>query len=168
MGLRDRIHDMRAMGPLFAAAKREADRTGDELPGAEHLLVAAVAADDDESGRRALARVGLDVAAVRQAIADQHAEALRSMGVVVGSHPDEPRSARPRTGPVRTSGAAQTMFRAVVDRVRRERSRLLGAWFVLVAAETRHGTVARVVDQLAVEPAALAAAARAEIDADAR
>jgi hypothetical protein len=53
----------------------------------------------------------------------------------------------------------------VVPLVRKERSQLYGAYFVLAAAETEHGTTARALRHMNVDLTALAAAARSEIDA---
>lgn len=70
----------------------------------------------------------------------------------------------PDTGPHRGSPSGHELFRRVVKLVRNERSQLYGAYFVLVAAETEHGTTARALRQMNVDPTALAAAARTEID----
>jgi hypothetical protein len=50
-----------------------------------------------------------------------------------------------------------------VKRIRTEKSSLHGAWFVLVAAETTHGTVPGVLQRMGVDSGQLEAAARAEI-----
>ena len=50
--------------------------------------------------------------------------------------------------------------------MRKERSQLYGAYFVLVAAETEHGTTARALRQMGLDPVALAAAARAEVEVE--
>lgn len=162
--MRRRIADVRTMKALFTLAEAEAHRAGEAEPGAEHLLLAAVALPDG-SARRAFERVGVDPAALRDAIASQHADALRSVGVEpAGLTADAPSVAPPR-GPYRSRGSAQTLFQRVTALVRSERSQLYSAWFVLAATESRHGTTARSLRHLDVDPDALARAARAELDA---
>lgn len=166
MGLRDRIHDIRTMHTLFTAAETEAQRMGEDAAGAEHLVLAALDLPDG-SARRALHRVGSDADGFRAAVVGQHAEALRAIGVdsanaVLDAHIPEPPD-RP-TGPVRTTTSAHTLFSQVVDRVRAERSRLHGAWIVLVATESDHGSTARALRYMGVDRAALATAAWSELD----
>jgi ClpA/ClpB-like protein len=53
------------------------------MPGAEHLLLAALELPDG-TARRAFERVGADPNALRQAIEEQHAEALCAVGIDAG------------------------------------------------------------------------------------
>lgn len=162
--MRRRLADMRTMKELFTLAEAEAQRAGEAEPGAEHLLLAAAALPDG-SARRALDRVGVDPAALRDAIAGQHSDALRSVGVDATEGALDASPAVPPRGPYRSKGSAQTLFQRVTALVRAERSQLYGAWFVLAATEGEHGTTARSLRRLGVEPDALARAARAELDA---
>lgn len=162
--MRRRIADMRTMKELFTLAEAEAQRAGEAEPGAEHLILAALELPDG-SARRAFDRVGVVPGALRDAIASQHEDALRSVGVeTTGQGLDAPRAAPPR-GPYRSKGSAQTLFQRVTALVRSERSQLYGAWFLLAATENEHGTTARSLRRLGVEPDDLARAARAELDA---
>jgi ATP-dependent Clp protease ATP-binding subunit ClpA len=162
--MRRRLADMRTMKELFTLAEAEAQRAGESEPGAEHLLLAAVDLPDG-SARRAFDRVGIDPEALRDAIAGQHDDALRSVGVeATGEGIAVPPAAPPR-GPYHSKGSAQTLFQRVTELVRSERSPLYGAWFVLAATESEHGTTARALRRLGIEPDDLAAAARAELDA---
>lgn len=152
------------MKQLFTLAETEAQRTGEAEPGAEHLLLAAVELPDG-SARRAFERVGVSPAALREAIASQHADALRTVGIEAPTHAsDAPSASQPR-GPYRSKGSAQTLFQRVTELVRSEHSQLYGAWFVLAATETDHGTTARALRRLGVEPDDLARAAKVELDA---
>ena len=162
--MRRRLADMRTMKQLFTLAETEAQRTGEAEPGAEHLLLAAVDLPDG-SARRAFERVGVEPAALREAIASQHDDALRAVGVEApagGLDAPSPVQAR---GPYRSKGSAQTLFQRVTELVRSECSQLYGAWFVLATTETEYGTTARALRRLGVEPDDLARAARAELDA---
>lgn len=162
--MRRRLADMRTMKQLFTLAETEAQRTGEAEPGAEHLLLAAVELPDG-SARRAFERLGVSPAALREAIASQHADALRAIGIEAPTHAsDAPSASQPR-GPYRSKGSAQTLFQRVTELVRSEHSQLYGAWFVLAATETDHGTTARALRRLGVEPDGLARAAKVELDA---
>lgn len=163
---RSRTKDVKIMGKLFPAAEEAARADGLDSAGAEYLLVAAMDLEDG-SARRAFERAGLDPDGLRAAIRSQHAEALRRVGArgvdddVLDGYLPEP---TPVAGPVRTSPSAHRMFRAVLQRVKRDRSQLHSAYFVLVAAQTDQGTVARTLRHLGADRGALAAAAQREVD----
>lgn len=162
---RRRLDDMRTMKALFATAERAAMADGEPIPGAEHLVLAALELPES-SARRAFERVGVDPSRFRSGIAGQHADALHAIGIAPADAVLDgriPAPAAPR-GLMRTSGSAQELFQAVVKMVRKEKSQLYGAYFVLGAAQTEHGTVARALRYLDIDPRALAQAARAELD----
>lgn len=160
---RSRMDDLRIMGRLLPDAERLALEMGEEKPGAEHLILAALELGDG-SARTAFARVGADPDGFRAAIEEQHAAALRAVGaepVDVGGIP----LVGKRRGPLKATASAQGLFQEVVKRVRKQKSQLYGAWFLLVAAESEHGTPARVFRHMGVDRGALASAALAEIQA---
>ena len=159
--------DIKTMAKLFPAAEAAARADGLDTAGAEYLLVAALDLEDG-SARRAFERVGADPDDFPAAIRGQHDDALAKAGMVgihdsaLDQHLPEP---TPPTGPTKTAPSAQRMFRAVVKAVRKDKSQLYGAYFVLVAAETNYGTTIRAIRHLGIDPADLAAAARDEIQA---
>jgi ATP-dependent Clp protease ATP-binding subunit ClpA len=164
---RSRLHDIRIMNQLFPAADALAEADGARGAGAEHLLIAALDLDTG-SARRAFERVGADPDQFREAVRTQHADAMRAVGVqpindvMLDRHIPPP---VPDNRPHRGSPSGHELFRKVVPLVRKERSQLYGAYFVLAAAETEHGTTARALRHMNVDLTALAAAARSEIDA---
>lgn len=162
--MRRRLADMRTMKQLFTLAETEAQHAGEAEPGAEHLLLAAIDLPDG-SARRALERVGIEPAALREAIAGQHDDALRGVGIEAPTHASDTPSAVLPPGPYRSKGSAQTLFQRVRELVTSEHSQLYGAWFVLAATETEHGTTVRALRRLGIEPDDLARAAHAELDA---
>ena len=89
MGIRQAIADIRIMNALFTAAEQEAAELGDEVPGAEHLVLAVLALPDD-SARRAFATFDVTAADVRTAITQTHTLALRSVGIDAEAGPPEP------------------------------------------------------------------------------
>lgn len=158
--------DIRTMGVLFPAVEAAALADGENTAGAEYLVIAALDLQDG-SARRAFERAGGDPDAFRVAVQDQHADALRGVGIqpingeMLDQHLPTP---VPAKGPVKTAPSAHKLFRKIVKKVRKERSQLYGAYFVLAAAETEHGTTARAIRHMGIEPATLAQAARTEID----
>ncbi len=162
---RSPVTDMRIMNELFPAAEAAAQADGASLAGAEYLLVAALELEDG-TGRRAFERVGANPDDFGTALREQHAEALEGIGLQ--SIDDElldrhlPPAAAP-IDPVKTAPSARKMFRSIVKKVRKERSQLYSAYFVLAAAEAEHGTTIRAIRHMGVDPAALADAARTEI-----
>ncbi len=159
------IQDIRTMNALFPAAELEAKRMGVKKPGTEHLVVAAVELPEG-SARRAFERAGVDPGEFRVGIVRLRDDSTRTAG---GAHIDDPDEGTPEPEPslmpTRKSPSAQTVFKAVVDLVREEKSPLYGAFVVMVAAGDSYGTTAQVLRSMGVDPAVLVAAARAEIDA---
>ena len=162
---RSRIEDIRIMNQLFPATDAIAEADGGATARAEHLLIATFDLDTG-SARRAFKRVGADPDRFRRAIREQHADAVRAVGMrpmnddMLDRHIPPPAGDRLHHG----SPSSHDLFRSVVKLVRSERSQLYGAYFVLVAAQTERGTTARALQHMNVDPTELAAAARTEID----
>lgn len=129
-------NDIATISALLKAAEQEAAAMGDEQPGAEHLLVAALGLDDT------VAPLGVTADDARAAIVRVHATAL-------GAHVDLPPSSRPLTGVYRSSASLQEVFQRA--RVLSKRERLTGLHVVRAAAERENGTVARVIDELGID-----------------
>ncbi len=163
---RSRLLDIRIMNELFPAADALAAADGERDAGAEYLLIASLDLDDG-SARRAFRAAGADPDQFHPAVRAQHAAALAALGLgplddgMLDRHLPAPTAGN---SPHRGAPSGHEMFREVVRLVRRERSQLYGAYFALVAATTEHGTTARALRQMGVDPAALATAARAEVD----
>lgn len=160
------LQDIRTVNALITAAEKEASLVGEKEAGAEHLILASFDLPDG-STRRAFQRVGVYPQAFRDAIAKQHEDALRAIGIApedgrIDPHLPDP---APPSGPLRTKGSSQNVFKKVVKLVKKEHSQLYGAYIVLVATEAEHGSVARALDSLGVHREDLAEAARMEIDA---
>jgi len=159
------------MNALFPGAELEARRMGDKMPGAEHLVLAALELPEG-SARRSFERVGADPGAFQVAIVAQHDAARRDAARRAAL--DEPRADASDEDasepaqilmPTRTSLTAQAVFKEVVGLVRNEKSPLYGAYVLMVAARMENEKTARALRAIGVDPAALADAARAEIDA---
>ena len=154
------------MNALFPGAELEARRMGVKVPGAEHLVLAALELPEG-SARRSFESVGADPGAFQVAIVAQRDRTRRAAAVeAIDDASDDDAPEPPQIlMPTRTSPKAQDVFREVVDLARKEASPLYGAYIVMVAASTDHGKTAGALRAIGVDPAALADAARAEIDA---
>ena len=160
------MYDIRFMQSLFPAAEAEAAAMGEREPGAEHLIL--VSLDFEEgSARRVFERVGADPDEFRAAIVDQHDAALRSIGNDDADAEIEERLPSPpdRPGGVyRSAPSAREVFPEVVKLVKRDKSRLSGAYLLLVASQLEFGSTARTFATMGIDRSDLAAAAQAEVD----
>lgn len=167
MAIRTALADIRTMKALFAAAEHEAAALGDEQPGAEHLLLAALTLDED-SARSAFAALGVTAEQVRSAIGQVHASALGAVGIDAGADGvrglSEP--SRPLTGPYRSTGSAQDLFQRARRLSAVDKPAILRAGHIAIAAaEVEHGTVRRLLELLGVDRTRLTGAARAAMAA---
>ena len=140
------VNDMRTVAALLEAAEREAHAMGDELPGAEHLVLAALV-DSDESGRVLL---GVDADQFRHAVDTVHAEALKTIGLHPDTFPALPAVARGRVY------RGEESLGEVLERARllARQSRPQGlrtSHIIRAAAHREHGTTARAFDLLHVD-----------------
>jgi ATP-dependent Clp protease ATP-binding subunit ClpA len=144
--------DVATMNAVLPAAERMARDEGLEEPGAEHLLLAAVDLDDGIA-RRALGELGVDSAGLRAAVAAQHEDALRSIGVIADEQtlaaalPD----AGPPQGVYRSQGSLQDAFQEAVALAKRDGTRLTSGHLLLATTAPDHGTVHRAVARLGLD-----------------
>jgi ATP-dependent Clp protease ATP-binding subunit ClpA len=162
MRLGKRFRDMRTIRMLLEGAEAEAGRAGEDRPGAEHLLLAALDLPD-RTARRAFERVGADPDTLRRAIEDRHAEALRAVGIATDAEAKLAGPIAPHTnGVYRSSGSAQSAFQAAEKLARETRTELVGAHVVVAITDMKHGTAIRALRSLGIHVRGLAAAAREE------
>lgn len=168
MRLKNPVRDIRTISALLTGAEAEALATGDATPGAEHLLLSALALSDG-SARRAFESVGADADQLRSAIAAQHAQALLAIGIdpasdgAIDLSTDDAPSAR---GVFRATASGQSAFQAAVALAKEHRgTRLVGAHVVVAVAQMEHGTAARTLRAMGVDRHTLATAGRRELEA---
>ena len=158
--------DMRTMSRLAQAAERHANAMGEQEPGAEHFLLAALDLDDGLA-QRAFVRVGADPSQLRAGILAGHGAALAGIGAgnaLVADDGGVPQ----RKGVYQAKGSVEPVMRALADWPRAPGEPLTSARVVAVIAAIPHGTAARALKALGIDAAALVAAARGEIDGAAR
>ena len=160
------LDDMRTIKQLLTDAERIARDMGDEEPGAEHLLLSALALPDG-SAARALDSLGVDANGFRAALRAEQADALVAAGV-----PREAADAMADPRPLGAAGApllygagpsAREVFQEAGKLARSSKQRLVGAHVVAAVAGLERGTVPRALGRLGVDRARLADAARAEL-----
>jgi hemoglobin len=121
------------------------------------------------SARRALERIGHTPVDYRRAIARQHGDALRAVGIEVGDEtvPAQGRSdAGNGKGTCRTTANARTLFDAASELARADKDApLSGAHVTRALCDLEHDTAARALEKLGVHAAELAGAAEAELRA---
>lgn len=160
----NKLRDMATIKSLCEEAERQARLLGEDLPGAEHYLLSALALEEG-SARRAFERVGADPAAVRGAIAAQHSQALAGIGIAL------PPDAVPDRAPLPPKGklfSAKPSGQAVMQalhglRQKHQSPRLLGAHVLLAVAAMSNSSAARALKGMQINLAALAAAAETEL-----
>lgn len=162
MKLKNPIQDMRTIKGLLTGAEAIAREAGESQPGAEHLLLSALAMPEG-SARRAFERIGADPDAFGPAITAQHAEALRALGIE--PPPEEalvPASEATPSRWYRANASLQTAFQRAGELARDDGTWMNGAHVVVAVAGMEHGTAARALSAMGVDREQLAAAAAAE------
>jgi len=163
MGLVNALRDMRTIKRLLTQAEVEARSGGEQTPGPEHLLLAAMTLPDGTAAR-ALERVGSDPQRLRTAVEEVHGNALAAVGIEVESQPDGTAGLRgPATGAFRSTPQAQQVFQEAVALSKSTKPSLLkGAHVVAAICDLEHGTAARALAALGVDRDRLREAALAE------
>lgn len=156
------INEFQTIKQLLGEAERLANESGETLPGPEHLLLSALALPDG-TARRAFKRLGADPDGLQAAIAAQHDDALRAVGIQVDA--DGPVVPAPEArGVFNSTPSAQAAFRRAVELSKSQKPRRLrGAHVVLAVTEMERGTMVRTLDRMGVNRDELAAAAREEL-----
>lgn len=143
-------NDIRTLSTVFSSAEHEAQSLGDSIPGAEHVVLAALLLDDD-SARDLL---GVTADQFRAAIVEAHAKALEQVGLHATNEEQTP-GAHPG-GLYRSAPSTQEVLNRTREIHKAHKPAGLRAeFFVRAAAEQERGTTARVFDQLGIDRAAL-------------
>lgn len=155
------LQGSRAVKALVIGAEVHARHLGDATTGAEHLLMAAFDLPDG-SARRAFRRAGGDPDDFAAAVARQHADALRGVGIE--PVPDRLLTRTAPLGSRRPNESAMKVLKAAIVDSKIDRLRPLGVHVLAAVAGLEHGTAARTLRGMGLERRALADAAIAEVD----
>lgn len=160
--IRNMLSDIRVINALSLEAERLARVAGQEQPGAEHYLLAALALEEG-SARRALLRIDADPARVRGAIAAQHRRALFRAGIAAPAEGEEAlQTAPPKLFDAAASGKALVQALPALRRAHGN-GPLRGAHVLLAVADMPHSTAGRSLVLMGVDLDRLAAAAEREL-----
>jgi ATP-dependent Clp protease ATP-binding subunit ClpA len=160
--LKQRWQDTRTIMALSLGAEQRALQEGQQHPGAEHYMLAALDLPDG-SARRVFARIGADPEAYRAALNQRHAEALSAIGLHDAAGDAAPPAKATVLFDVQPSG--QALMQSLPELQRRLPAPLCGAHVLLAAASMAHSAAGRAFKTIGVELQALASAAEAELRA---
>lgn len=172
IAIRQRFRDMGTIKVLCLEAEKLANAEGQKEPGAEHLVLSALALPDG-TARQAFLRVQADPDRFRAAIASQYEEALKNVGVVI---PPDTMAASEKAslpkGPVyKVQPSAQALMQTMIHEIKVKEQKenpaapLLGAHVLLAAMTAQFGVAARAFRAMGIDSARLVDAAKAEIAA---
>ncbi|HAO33233.1 MAG TPA: Clp protease N-terminal domain-containing protein [Candidatus Competibacter sp.] len=163
--LRQQFRDIKTIKSLFEKAEQHANASGQREPGSEHFVMAAFDLPDG-TAQNAFRRLNADPNQFATAVAQQYSNALRDIGMEFSqSHSPfsvtEPVPAN--NGMYQAKPSVRTLIEALWELKKANSAPLLGAHVVLAAISAQFGVIPRTLQSMGVEPASLAAAARAEI-----
>ncbi len=166
--LRQRLHDMKTIKTLFLNAERHANTEGQQTPGVEHFILAALELPDG-SARKAFERVGANPEDFKDAIAQQYRDALKSVGIDtsgMSSFNDASGITPHQSGLFQAKPAVRTLMLQMLQQRKKQPSPTLLSAHVIVAATTiSQGVAMRAFNRMGIDLAALDRAAQAEIEA---
>jgi len=163
-----RILDIGTIKELCLGAEKYAHDSGEDTPGEEHFLLAAMALTDG-TARKVFERISADPEEFSGAIKKQYSDALSSIGIDsskidIGSSDDE--ILAPKRVLYNSKPSAQSMMKKLVDMRRHDKEiPLLGAHVVDVIATSEQGVAARALRAMGISQETLRAAVKEEIKA---
>ena len=169
--IKQRSRDMRTIAALCNGAEKLANANGQKLPGAEHLVLAALDLPDG-TARKAFERIHADPNNFRTAIAQQYEDALQNIGIVLppeAAIADEATPVPTGKGPYKTQPSAQALMQTLTREIMVKEQKadsaapLLGAHVILAATTAEYGVAIRAFRAMGVDPTKLAEAASEEI-----
>jgi ATP-dependent Clp protease ATP-binding subunit ClpA len=164
MAIFQKIRDMKTMKTLLSSAEHHARSMGEDLPGAEHLLLAAFDLPE-ESAARSFQAIGADPSQFRGAIVAAHEKALKGAGISVDADlagEGELSNSAPG-GLFRSKPSVQAALQQAAQIGKESKSGFSGAQIVLAVATQTRGTAANALREMGVDLGALQAAAREQL-----
>jgi ATP-dependent Clp protease ATP-binding subunit ClpA len=172
---RSALTDITTINALLTGAENLARDAGEKVPGAELLVISALALPDG-TARRAFARVGADPDEFSTSVTALPAAALRAAGLVTANAPaaDIPAAGTPAvahadsTSPdpdvTPVNASAQQAFQVAVRLSKATKpSQLLGAHVILAICQMKPTTAVRALRSMGVDLDLLRAAAAEEL-----
>jgi ATP-dependent Clp protease ATP-binding subunit ClpA len=166
--LRQKFRDVKTIKSLFKKAEQHANASGQREPGSEHFVMAALELPDG-TAQNAFRRLNADPNQFRAAVAQQYNNALHDVGIEFsqGDSPvNETVSVLACNGVYKAKSSVKTLIETLWELKKADSAPLLGAHVVLAAISAQFGVTPRTLQAMGVDPASLAAAAKAEIAAN--
>ena len=164
--LKRRLQDMKTVFALCRAAETHALADGQEQPGSEHFLLAALDLPEG-SARRAFARAGMEPEVLKPAISQQYLDALGEAGLHPGAAAavlGVPDPLQRKRIPPRAKSSAIGLLERLSSREGLPRNTVLsGALIIASIARERHSVAARALRAARIDSGKLAEAALAEV-----
>lgn len=164
--LRQKRRDMRTLCQLLAAAEQQARRRGQDKPGAEHLLLAALDHPDGHA-KQAFASLGVTFEDMDRAIDRQYQSALEQVGLD-GRSFSLTAAEEPLQSPVPPIFDAQPSAQDAIQRLynlgKASQQPLTSAHLAKAIAAMENGTAARTLDALEIGRGQIATALDAELE----
>lgn len=163
-----RFRIARTISTLCESAEVHARAEGQQQPGAEHLLLAALDLPDG-TARRVFGRLQKDADGVRDAIVQQYKEALQGIGIQGDLSADLLRGPAEQTKTPRLY-RAQPSGQAVIEKLVSLKKGdgdlpLLGAHVLLAISTMQHGVATRALRTMGIDLDRLQHEARSELQA---
>jgi ATP-dependent Clp protease ATP-binding subunit ClpA len=166
MRTRSALTDITTINALLTGAENLALESGQSPPGAEHLLVSALALPDG-TARETFERAGADPDELRAAISSARVADLRVAGGLAPetSEVTDDVSTGLQAGQLPKNPSAQQTFQVAVRLSKASKpSQLLGAHVVLAVCQQEHGSAIRALQTMGIEPSKLRTAAEEVLD----
>jgi ATP-dependent Clp protease ATP-binding subunit ClpA len=164
--LKQKFRDMKTIKFLFEKAEKHANADGQGEPGSEHFVMAALELPDG-TAQRTFQRLQADAQLFHDAVARQYDDALRAVGMEFsqGALPANQAVSVPAGNGLYKAKASVTALIQTLWELKKVDSAkpLLGAHVILAAISAQYGVIPRALQSMGIQPASLAAAAKAEI-----
>ena len=162
--IKGKIEDMKTISKLCLGAEKYANEYGQQKPGAEHFMLAALDLQDG-SARHVFERLAVNPDAINQAIKDQHNNALASIGIVDEKIKLDVKSAaalKPSGKLYDTTPSGKTVMQKIYQNNKSRNTRLIGAHVIEVISSMEYGIAVRALQTLGVDLVTLKNAVKAE------
>jgi ATP-dependent Clp protease ATP-binding subunit ClpA len=158
--------DMKNISVLCLDAERHAHSNGEEKPGAEHFLLAALELPDG-SAKRVFDRLDIDPAGINQAIKNQHIDALHNTGLDDESIVENLNCTEITNQKLKlydTTPSGQAVLQSLYQLNKKRKTPLIGAHVLEVIASMKYGIAARTLTAMGIDNATLKVAIANELD----
>jgi len=142
---------------LCLEAERHAHSNGEEKPGAEHFLLAALELPDG-SAKRVFSRLDIDPVGINQAIKNQHIAALQSAGLdneAIEENLKYTEITDPKLKLYDTTPSGQAVMQTLYQLNKKRKTPLIGAHVLEVIASMKFGIAARTLTAMGIDNAVL-------------